>query len=189
VWEESAPPRPYDPCMPHNLDDTTRRARAGGPEAIDAFVHAHWPTVWRAAYAITVDAQLAEDAAQETFLRALRALDRLDRRPVEPWLRRIAANTAIDQLRRRPRGWVPAELAPEPAGADPAAGDDNLMAAVLGLPYERRVVVVLHFWLDFSHREIARALAIPMGTVASRLNRALADLALRLTEVSSGTAR
>ena len=144
--------------------------------------------MWRAAYAVTADAQLAEDAAQEAFVRALRSRHRLDGRPWRPWLRRIAANSAIDQLRRRPRGWVGAELAPE-AWRLPADGpDDDLVTAVLGLPVGRRMVVVLHFWCDWTHREIASALGIPPGTVASGLSRALDELSLRVTEVRSGSA-
>ena len=174
--------------MPRDSADIVRRARAGTPEAVEDFVRANWALVWRAAYAVTGDAQLAEDAAQETFVRALRSLHHLRGRPVRPWLRRIAANCAIDQLRRRPRGWVGAELAPE-AGRLPAdEPDDDLVTAVLALPVERRMVVVLHFWCDWTHREIASVLGIPPGTVASRLSRALDELSLRVTEVRSANA-
>jgi RNA polymerase sigma-70 factor (ECF subfamily) len=174
--------------MPRDSADIVRRARAGAPEAIDEFVRANWPPVWRAAYAVTADAHIAEDAAQEAFVRALRSLRRLDGRPLQPWLRRIAVNCAIDQLRRRPRGWVGAELAPD-AATPPADGPDaDLVAAVLALPDARRMVVVLHFWCDLTQREIAAELGIPPGTVASRLSRALDELSQRVTEVRSGTA-
>lgn len=173
--------------MQRDSADIVRR-RAGAPEAIDEFVRANWAPVWRAAYAVTADAQLAEDAAQEAFVRALRSLHRLHGRPFGPWLRRIAVNAAIDQLRRRPRRWVGAELAPDlvPPAAD--VPDADLMTAVLELPDERRTVVVMRFWLDWTQREIAAALDIPPGTVASRLSRALDDLSLRMTEVRSGNA-
>jgi RNA polymerase sigma-70 factor (ECF subfamily) len=167
-------PRDRMSCMPRDF--------------VDAFVRENWAPVWRAAYAVTADAQLAEDAAQEAFVRALRSLHRLDGRPLRPWLRRIAVNCAIDQLRRRPRGWVGAELAPDPGLAPPDGPDDDLVAAVLALPDDRRMVVVLHFWCDWTHREIADALGIPAGTVGSRLSRALDDLSLRVTEVRSGNA-
>jgi RNA polymerase sigma-70 factor (ECF subfamily) len=67
-----------------------------------------------------------------------------------------------------------------------AAGDSDLAAAVVALPVERRVVVVLHYWFDYTHQEISSVLEIPAGTVASRLSRALDDLYLRVTEVPSG---
>jgi RNA polymerase sigma-70 factor (ECF subfamily) len=167
--------------------DIVHRARLGEPAAIDEFVRGHWMLVWRAAYAVTADPQLAEDAAQEAFIRALRSLDSLKPVLVGPWLRRIAINCAIDQLRRRRGDWVGPELAPNaPALDELAGGDADLAAAVLGLPVERRVVVVLHYWFDYTQREISEVLEIPAGTVASRLSRALDDLYLRVTEVPSG---
>jgi RNA polymerase sigma-70 factor, ECF subfamily len=180
--------RPYVMHMPRDPADIVRRARAGAPEAIEEFVRANWSPVWRAAYAVTADAQLAEDAAQEAFVRALRSLHRLHGRPLRPWLRRIAVNAAIDQLRRRPRRWVGAELAPDVSPSAAVVPDGDLMTAVLGLSDERRTVVVMHYWLDWTQREIAAALDIPPGTVASRLSRALDELALRMTEVRSGNA-
>jgi RNA polymerase sigma-70 factor, ECF subfamily len=167
--------------------DIVRRARLGEPAAIDQFVRGHWALVWRAAYAVTVDVQLAEDAAQEAFIRALRSFDSLKPVPAGPWLRRIAINCAVDQLRRRRSDWVGSDQAPDVTFVDDlAAGDSDLAAAVLGLPVERRVVVVLHYWFDYTHQEISSVLEIPAGTVASRLSRALDDLYLRVTEVPSG---
>jgi RNA polymerase sigma-70 factor, ECF subfamily len=181
--------RTYKRCMPSVSSDLVQRALLGAPGAVDEFVRGHWALVWRAAYAVTADAQLAEDASQEAFVRALRSLHHLKGRPCGPWLRRIAINCAIDQLRRRPDGWVESQLLPEPACIDgPASADDDLVAAVLGLSPERRLVVVLHFWFDYTHREIGTLLRIPAGTVASRLSRALADLSLQMTEVPSGNA-
>src|SRR5215470_10236087 len=94
--------------------DVVRQAKLGEPGAVDEFVRGHWTPVWRAAYAVTADPQLAEDAAQEAFIRALRSLDQVKGGPLAPWLRRIAINCAIDQLRRRPREWA-ADAMPEPA--------------------------------------------------------------------------
>jgi RNA polymerase sigma-70 factor (ECF subfamily) len=162
-----------------------RRIRLGDRQEVEEFVRGQWRSVWRAAYAVTADTQLAEDAAQEAFIRALRSLAQLRGGPVEPWLRRIAVNCAIDQLRRRPHESGGHESLPEPAAIELSADDDaELMQAVLGLPQERRVVVVLHFWFDYTRREISDLLEIPQGTVASRLSRALDDLHLRVTGVS-----
>ena len=62
----------------------------------------HWPRAYRAAYLVTHDAGAAEDIAQESFLAAIRALDRFDRsRPFGPWLHRIVVNRAIDWTRAR----------------------------------------------------------------------------------------
>jgi RNA polymerase sigma-70 factor, ECF subfamily len=165
--------------------DVVRRIRLGDGPAVEEFVRGQWRSVWRAAYAVTADAQLAEDAAQEAFIRALRSLAQLRSGPVEPWLRRIAVNCAIDQLRRRPNETGGHAPLPGPAAIELSADDDDqLMQAVLGLPQERRVVVVLHFWFDYTRREISDLLEIPQGTVASRLSRALDDLHQRVTGVS-----
>jgi RNA polymerase sigma-70 factor, ECF subfamily len=173
--------------MAHVSADIVQRARLGEPGAIDEFVRECWAHVWRAAYAVTADAQLAEDAAQEAFVRALRSLDSLKPVPVGPWLRRIAINCAVDQLRRRRGEWVGSELTDSSYLDEPSVGDADLAAAVLGLSLERRVVVVLHYWFDYTHLEISTVLEVPAGTVASRLSRALDDLHLRMTEVPSGT--
>jgi RNA polymerase sigma-70 factor, ECF subfamily len=186
--DESQVPRAYTSCMAHVSADIVQRARLGEPGAIDEFVRGCWAHVWRAAYAVTGDAQLAEDAAQEAFVRALRSLDSLKPVPVGPWLRRIAINCAVDQLRRRRGEWVGSELTTDSSYLDePSVGDADLAAAVLGLSLERRVVVVLHYWFDYTHQEISTVLEVPAGTVASRLSRALDDLYLRIAEVPSGT--
>src|SRR3954470_15678398 len=79
-----------------------RAAQRGSSEAIEALFDRHWPALHRAAYLVVHDAAAAEDIAQEAFLAALRALDRFDRRrPLAPWLHRIAVNRAIDWARAR----------------------------------------------------------------------------------------
>ena len=76
-------------------------ARKGSPEAAGALFDRYWDHAWRAAYAVTADRSLADDAAQDAVERAFGALDRFDdARPFGPWLKRIAANRAIDLLRR-----------------------------------------------------------------------------------------
>jgi RNA polymerase sigma-70 factor, ECF subfamily len=139
----------------------------------------HWPRVWRAAYAVTRDRELANDAAQDAFLRAAGALRRLDHDRLEGWLVRVAINRAIDLVRARRRE-RPEELADEQFGLDPAPADEDLHRALARLGPERRAVIALHYWLDYTTPEIADALGIPVGTVNSRLARALRDLRLTL---------
>jgi RNA polymerase sigma-70 factor, ECF subfamily len=80
------------------------RARAGSREAARELVLRHWPTIWSVVFGMTGRPALAEEVAQETFARALGALDRFDaERPLGPWLRRIAVNRTIDELRRERR--------------------------------------------------------------------------------------
>jgi RNA polymerase sigma factor (sigma-70 family) len=76
-------------------------ARAGSPDAAGALFDRYWAHAWGAAYAVTADRALAEDAAQEAIQKAFSALDRFDEtRPFGPWLKRIVVNRAIDHLRR-----------------------------------------------------------------------------------------
>src|SRR5206468_12321726 len=77
-----------------------RGAQRGSASDLEALFRMHWPRVHRAAYLITHDAQAAEDIAQESFLAAIRALDRFDRRrPFGPCLQRIVGHRAIDWTR------------------------------------------------------------------------------------------
>src|SRR2546425_7908592 len=76
-----------------------RGARAGRALDFEALFRRHWPLAYRAAFLVVHDAAAAEDIAQESFLAALRNLDRFDRRrPFGPWLHRIVVNRAIDWL-------------------------------------------------------------------------------------------
>jgi RNA polymerase sigma-70 factor (ECF subfamily) len=164
-----------------------RAAQAGSLADLEGLFRAHWPAAHRAAYLVVHDAAAAEDIAQESFLAAIRALDRFDRRrPFGPWLHRIVVNRAIDWSRARAlRREVDADRVPEPAGppasleAVPpphAALSDELMAALATLGPEQRAVVVLRHLLEYTPGEIARMLDVPRGTVNSRLRRALDQL-------------
>jgi RNA polymerase sigma-70 factor, ECF subfamily len=151
-----------------------------GEMELGAIFDRHWPRVWRAAYAVTGDRELASDAAQDAFVRAGAALHRFDRsKPVEPWLVRIAVNRAIDLVRARRREAGEDQL-PEPYAFDPPLADDELGEALRRLGPDRRAVIALHYWLDYTTPEIAEILGVPLGTVNSRLARALRDLRLEL---------
>jgi RNA polymerase sigma-70 factor (ECF subfamily) len=159
-------------------------ARAGSREAVEALFHRHWRRLYRAAFLICRDAAAAEDIAQDSFLASLAALDRFDRRrPLGPWLDRIAANRAIDWQRARAvRGEV---LEDEPAAAavgPPETPRDDVATALGELPADQRTVVVLRHLLGFTPREIGRLLGLPTGTVNSRMRRGLDALAGRLGE-------
>ena len=156
------------------------RARDGDAGAAAELFERHWPRAWRIAFALTRDRSLADDAAQDAFIRAFTALGTFELgRPFRPWLDRIAARSAIDQVRtKRPS---PVDRVPERADTGP--GDDDVgeigsrvAAAVLELEEDRRAVVVLRYWADLGIDEIASLLGVPAGTVSSRLSRALYDL-------------
>jgi RNA polymerase sigma-70 factor, ECF subfamily len=150
-----------------------RGAQRGSVSDLEALFRTHWPRAFRAAYLVTHDRAAAEDIAQESFLAAIRALDRFDRRrPFGPWLHRIAVNRAIDWTRARAlRGEV--ELADTVPAPEQSRPDDATLAALARLSPEHRAVIVMRYLLEFTPGEIATALDLPRGTVNSRLRRGL----------------
>ena len=151
-----------------------RGAQRGSVSDLEALFRTHWPRAYRAAYFVTHDAGAAEDIAQESFLAAVRGLDRFDRRrPFGPWLHRIVVNRAIDWTRaRRLRSEVElSEALPAPESRD-APGDD-VLGTLARLSPEHRAVVVMRYLLELTPGEIAEALDLPRGTVNSRLRRGL----------------
>ena len=159
------------------------RAQQGDRQAFGELVRRHRQGVVNVVYRTCGDAALAEDAAQEAFLRVWQSLRRYNPRfAFRSWVYRIALNVAVDALRReRPT----ADLADEPlvSGAEgPEAAlerkqqAEEVQRAVLALPPASRAVLVLREYEALSYHEIAEALDIPMGTVMSRLNYARGQL-------------
>ena len=149
-----------------------RGAQRGSVSDLEALFRMHWPRAFRAAYLVTHDAGAAEDIAQESFLAAIRALDRFDRRrPFGPWLHRIVVNRAIDWTRAGSCAARSSSSTPARARAVPAALRDARCARRLAP--EHRAVIVMRYLLEFTPGEIAEALDLPRGTVNSRLRRGL----------------
>jgi len=153
-------------------------ARRGEPDACRALVERHWAGAWKAALAITARTAVAEDVVQDAFERAFAALGRFDEtRPFAPWLHRIVVNRALDLVRAERRLVGLDEHTIPAAWIDEAADQDRPgLEALARLSPERRAVVVLRHLLDYSPPEIARMMDLPVGTVNSRLGRALAEL-------------
>ena len=152
-----------------------REAQRGSAAALEELFRRHWRRAHRAAFLVVGDSVAAEDIAQESFLAAVRALDRFDRRrPFGPWLHRIAVNRAIDFARARAlrRDRELAGGSAEPVQHPEGLGDD-LLAALATLEPEQRAVVVLRYVLEYTPGEIATMLGLPRGTVNSRLRRGL----------------
>jgi RNA polymerase sigma-70 factor (ECF subfamily) len=151
-----------------------RGAQRGSASDLEALFRTHWPTAHRAAYLVIHDAALAEDVAQESFLAAIRNLDRFDRRrPFAPWLHRIVVNRAIDAARARAVRLESALTERSASAEDPEPVDSTVLRALSALPPEQRAVVVLRHLLGYTPGEIARLLDLPRGTVNSRLRRGL----------------
>jgi RNA polymerase sigma-70 factor (ECF subfamily) len=158
-----------------------RGAQAGSESDLEELFRRHWRRAYRVAYLIVHDHAAAEDIAQESFVAAIRALDRFERRrPFAPWLSRIVTNRGIDWARSRAaRREVDAPGDVENA-ASRSGYSDEVVQALASLSPEHRAVVVLRYVWEYTPGEIARVLELPRGTVNSRLRRALDSLEGRL---------
>jgi RNA polymerase sigma factor (sigma-70 family) len=173
---------------PPEDSELVERARRGDEGAYEELVRAHQGIAFRTAYVIAGNASDAEEAAQDAFVKAYRALGRFRRgSPFRPWLLRIVANEARN--RRRSAGRRAAlslraaadessgGAAPSPEGVLVADEErDRLLAAVNELREEERLVIACRFFLELSEEETATALDVRLGTVKSRTSRALEHL-------------
>lgn len=165
------------------------RARAGDREAFRALVEEHSRHVFRLAYRITGNEEDAEDVVQETFLKAYRSLERFEARAeFSTWLHRIAANCAVDLVRRR--GTRIAEDAPAPpAGPEGTAHTADPERATYGAELGRyvsqslsrlsameRTAFVLRHFEGRPIAEIARTLGVRTGAAKNCVFRAVAKL-------------
>ena len=165
-------------------------AQRGSTEAFAALVRLHQRRAYGVARAITLTHEDAEDAVQDGFLHAYRALSRF--RPSQPfgaWLYRIVSNAALDIVRRRKvrdadqlTDSVPLPFR-DPAEAGELRG--RLADALKALTDRQQSVLVLHDVEGFTHGEIGSMLGIPEGTARSDLHHARAALRRLLGDIRS----
>ena len=154
-----------------------RAARGGDDAAFAALVRTQQRRAYAIARAIVLSHEDAEDAVQDGFLHAYRAMGRFDAAyPFGAWLARIVANAALDLVRRR-RVRATEELPPSVAMpfSDPAERSElrtRLRAALAELPARQRAVLVLHDVEGYRHGEIGAMLGMPEGTARSDLHHA-----------------
>ncbi len=144
--------------------------------AIRRMIAEHQTALLRLCYLYLHDVQLAEDAVQETFIKAYRTLERFRGEASEKtWLSRIAMRTCCDMRRsfwfRRMDRRVTPEMLPEQA-QDADEDESALTLAVMNLPRKEREVVLLYYYQDMSMNDIAAALSLTQPTVSYRLRRA-----------------
>src|SRR5467141_809978 len=172
------------------------RAQRGNEAAYEEIVRRYQQVAFRPAYVITGSAAEAEDAAQDGFVKAYRALAsfRTGAEP-RPWLLRIVANEARNRVRsagrrhqlelRLAEGFRPGGAAPSPEAAALASDERRrLLGFVNELSQDDRLVIASRYFLELSGEETATALGIAEGTVKSRLSRALSRLRERVGELS-----
>ena len=183
-------------------------ARSGDLNAFNVLVELHQRAAYNLCLRMLGSQPAAEDATQEAFLSAFRAIGRFKGENFRPWLMRIAANACTDELRRRHRRPATSLDAPlletdaPPDVPDPGAGPEALAlrgeeqarirAALLDLPADQRMAVILCDIQGFSYEEIAEVMRSATGTVKSRIARGrekLRQALARPAEPSSGGKR
>jgi RNA polymerase sigma-70 factor, ECF subfamily len=176
------------------------RARKGEVMAYESLVRRYQDAAVRTAYVIAPDGD-AEDAVQEAFVKAYRALGRFRAgSPFRPWLLRIVANEARNRRRSAGRraGLAlrvaedrrPGDAAPSPESAVLDHEERaRLVAAINDLADGDREVIAARYFLDLSEAETAEILGLPRGTVKSRLSRAVGRLRARLATSDGGPLR
>jgi RNA polymerase sigma factor (sigma-70 family) len=174
--------------------ELVRRAKRGELDAYEEIVRMHATVAFRTAWVITGSAADAEEAAQDAFVKAQKALDRFrETAPFRPWLLTIVANEARNRVRsagrrttlalrvaeeRRPGDAVPS---PEAALLD-SERREELLAALARLNESDRRAIACRYFLDLNEEEMAEVLGCARGTVKSRLSRALERLRGELGE-------
>ncbi len=178
------------------------QAQNGSDEAFTQIVETYQTPVYNLCYRMLGEPEAAEDAAQETFLRAYQHIHRYDsQRPFATWLLSIAAHYCIDRLRRRKlpvfsvdedeesNFEIPDAEAPHPEQEMVHSEQrEQIHALVSSLEATDRAAIVMRYWYDFSEAEIAEALHLTVSAVKSRLHRARKQLG-KLWQETSTTAR
>lgn len=172
-------------------------AQKGDAQAFTCLVETYQKPVYNLCYRMLGNAEDAEDAAQETFLRAYKSIKRYDiGRSFSTWLLSIAAHYCIDQIRRRRFQVVSVEDLPVPDLKDPSPPTESqvsrreekrrVRALLNTLDPLDRAAVVMYYWYDFSYQDISQALSLTTSAVKSRLHRARRAMAKEWLERQEG---
>jgi RNA polymerase sigma-70 factor (ECF subfamily) len=171
------------------------RARTGDHEAFAALIRHYDPGLRALAYRLLGDRDRMDDALQEAYVRAFRALPRFrEASRLGTWLYRIAYNACLDELERTRRlhdlslEEAPEQSDPRPDVAEAISDRAQLAGALAQLAPQDRAAVLLVDAQGFDYQGAAEVLGVRAGTIASRLNRARAALRRELGEWMEGVA-
>ena len=169
------------------------QAREGDHDAFAELARAAVVRLDTAARLILRDPDLARDAVQEALIRTWRDLPKLrDPDRFDAWLHRLTVHACLDQARRHHRHRIEVTLQPmHDRGVSDVVSvhaDRELVDQVMrGLGERERAIVVLHYFLGYPLADVATTLGIPLGTVKSRLHRALTEMRLAIDPELSAT--
>ncbi|MCM1388659.1 MAG: RNA polymerase sigma factor [Bacillus sp. (in: Bacteria)] len=163
-------------------DELFRRMEQGDDGAAEELIAMYYPDILRYCIWNAPDKSLAEDAAQETFLKAVRYFDRyVHQGKFKPFLYQIAANTCIDMKRRK---WLAEtgyeelteEVCYQERGFTEVDENLHIRQMIRKLPEDMQEIIVLRFMQELTLREIAQTVRLPLRTVQSKLRSALKSL-------------
>lgn len=174
--------------MPEVESEKLIQAQKGNVDAFTDLVNAHQNSVYNLCYRMLGDAYEAEDAAQETFLRAYKSMKSFDRkRSFSTWLLSIAAHYCIDMLRKKRLKITRIEDTPYLEFQDPGPSPEisltdseqqkRIRSLLNVLSETDRAIVIMFYWYEFSYGEIAEALELSTSAVKSRIHRARGQMA------------
>jgi RNA polymerase sigma-70 factor, ECF subfamily len=181
------------PAVPESDDELLHRLQRGDLDAFEAFFARHSTPIYRTAYALTGDPQVAEEVLQDTFVRAYdrRATLRAGVSPL-PWLHRVALNLCYTRFRQSRVRWEPIsqalgrilrDLSGEPHDfVEQRELSEIVRAGIAALPPKQQSVVGLYYLREFSIQETADLLGVRPGTVKSRLHYGLRALRTHLEQ-------
>jgi RNA polymerase sigma-70 factor (ECF subfamily) len=169
-----------------------RRFRDGHPDAVRDLYDRYGRAIFTVSYRALGDRSLAEEAVQQTFLNAWRASSRFDpKRDPGPWLYTIARRVSVDLYRRERRHLSESDEPEVVVLPDTFEGTWEVWevrAALSRIPLEERDILFATHYLGLTHEQASEHLAIPVGTVKSRSNRAHRRLAGLLSHLEEATA-
>lgn len=165
-----------------------RACRNGDQGAFAEIVRLQKHRIYRFLYGMLLQSSTAEDLTQEVFVRFWQSIDRFrEEMPVYPWLRTIAYNLAVNEMKRRKAGRMTESLEAVLGGERSVSGNlereevrRKVADAIDALDADKRTVITLRLVEQMSYAEIAREMGCSIGTVMSRLFRARAELRDRL---------
>jgi RNA polymerase sigma-70 factor (ECF subfamily) len=167
---------------------------SGDMDAFDELIHRYYNQIYRFLVRFTGQQHLAEDLIQDVFLKVYRAAETFDPdRKFRPWLYQIAANRARDALRSAGRSraqlmiqtgesekeltldqLIPGDYVPPEQNMIEKETADKVKTALMKLPEQLREILILAYYDQLPYKDIAETLGIPLGTVKSRLHKAVA---------------
>jgi RNA polymerase sigma-70 factor (ECF subfamily) len=177
-------------------DEIIKHVQTGQSDAFALIVEDYQKPVFNLCYRMLGDTFEAEDAAQETFIRALKSIKRYDaKRAFSTWLLSIAAHYCIDQLRKRKGRNISIEENPYLTIQDISPGPetmtimredrDRLRKILNALNPTDRAAIILRYWNELSYEQIAETLSLTVSAVKSRLHRSRQIMAERWLDQTS----